>query len=190
MAFMKLASTAGYPKMFKTERSEVIKRFGKRGVTPLVATLLLISFSVGLGAVVMSWGQHYIEQTAEFITAAQAQPLGCDPVSISFITLGGRSEVCISSISRAVKAFIENGPKVAVDNIQARVVGSDDVDTVESILPSPLGRTASIKATFTHNPVGQVRQVKFTPYISVNNQKTYCDKGSVMVEDPIPECNG
>lgn len=162
----------------------------KRGVTPLAATLLLISFSVGLGAVVMSWGQHYIEETAEFITAAQAQPLGCDPVSISLITVGGKRQLCIAPLSRAVKAFIENGPRVGIDNVQARVTGTDRLDTIEAVLPSAIARAQSIAATFTYQPVGEVRQVKLTPYLTVNSQRTYCEQNSIIVDEPLPQCTG
>ena len=39
----------------------------KRALTPLVATVLLVAFSVGLGALVMSWGEDYISEKAEFV---------------------------------------------------------------------------------------------------------------------------
>lgn len=160
----------------------------KKGVTPLIATLLLISFSVGLGAVVMSWGQNYIEEKAEFITAAQMMPLGCDPVSISLITLGGAKQLCIASLSRAIKAYIENGPDAAIDNLKARVVGSDGIDEIEPVLPSPVMRAGSGTAVFSHKPVGTIKQIKMTPYITVEGKKQYCDKRSIIVEEPFSQC--
>lgn len=39
----------------------------KRGISPLLSTLVLIAISIGLGAVVMSWGRGYIEERAEFV---------------------------------------------------------------------------------------------------------------------------
>lgn len=160
----------------------------KKGVTPLVATLILISFSVGLGAIVMSWGQNYIENTAEFITAAQAQPLGCDSVSIGLITIGGGRQLCVVTPSRTIKALIENGPKVDVQNIQARIVGSEGVDTIENILTTPLNRAASATSTFSHQPIGNVRQIKLTPYVSLNGKPTYCTNKAIIIEEPINQC--
>lgn len=160
----------------------------KRGVTPLVATLILISFSVGLGAIVMSWGQSYIENTAEFITAAQAQPLGCDSISIGLITIGGGKQLCVISASQTVKALVENGPKADVDNLQARIVGSDGVDTIENILSSPLTRAASATSTFSHKAIGTVRQIKLTPHISINGKPTYCTNKAIIVDEPINQC--
>jgi flagellin-like protein len=40
------------------------KSFGKRGISPLVATILLVAFAVALGSVVMSWAQGIEEDVA------------------------------------------------------------------------------------------------------------------------------
>lgn len=160
----------------------------KRGVTPLVATLMLISFSIGLGAIVMSWGQHYIEEKAEFITAAQVMPLGCDPVSVSLITLAGARQICLAPLTRTIKAFIENGPDATIDNLKARVVGSDGIDEIEPVLQSTLARAGSGTATFLYKQVGSVKQVKMIPYVTVEGKKQYCDKRSIVVEEPFAQC--
>ncbi len=36
----------------------------KKAVSPLIATFLLLVFSIALGSVVMSWGKGYVEQAA------------------------------------------------------------------------------------------------------------------------------
>lgn len=149
---------------------------------------MLISFSIGLGAVVMSWGQHYIEEKAEFITAT-AMPLGCDQVSIGLISLGGQKQLCIAPLTRTIRAFIENGPDAAVENLKARVMGSDGVDEIEPVLGSALSRAGSQTATFTYKPVGVVRQVKLTPYVNIDGNKQYCDRRSIVAEEPISQCS-
>lgn len=37
----------------------------KKGVSPLVATLLLVAFALVVGAVTMTWGKNYIEKAQE-----------------------------------------------------------------------------------------------------------------------------
>lgn len=160
----------------------------KRGVTPLIATLLLISFSVGLGAIVMSWGEHYIEEKAEFITAVQTMPATCNPVSLSLITLKGSRQLCVAPLTRTVRAFIENGADIVVDNLKARVVGSDGIDETDKVLAEPLSKAASVTATFTYKNVGRVKQVKLIPYLNLNGKQTYCEKQSILVEEPIEQC--
>src|SRR3989338_3340522 len=50
---------------------------GKKGVSPLIATVLLIAFAVALGAVVMNWGRSFVQQqTAEAEKTTQTK-LGC-----------------------------------------------------------------------------------------------------------------
>ena len=34
----------------------------KKGLSPLMATLLLVIFAIALGSVVMSWGKEYVEE--------------------------------------------------------------------------------------------------------------------------------
>lgn len=37
----------------------------KRGLSPLVATLLLVVFALAIGTVTMNWGKSYVEQIKE-----------------------------------------------------------------------------------------------------------------------------
>ena len=37
----------------------------KKGISPLVATLLLVAFALVIGAVTMTWGRNYIEKVQE-----------------------------------------------------------------------------------------------------------------------------
>jgi flagellin-like protein len=42
-----------------------MKMMNKRGISPLIATVLLIGFAVALAAVVMTWGLDFITDTAD-----------------------------------------------------------------------------------------------------------------------------
>lgn len=57
----------------------------KRGVSPLIATVLLIAFAVALGAIVMNWGRTYVEDTQEFAREGSEGDLVCSsPENIGF----------------------------------------------------------------------------------------------------------
>ena len=43
-------------------------RKNKRGISPLIATVLLIGFTVALAAMVMTWGSGFIKKTTEQTT--------------------------------------------------------------------------------------------------------------------------
>jgi len=52
----------------------------RRGLSPLVATVLLIAFAVALGAVIMSLGKSYVESIPEEISTGDAV---CDPTTVT-----------------------------------------------------------------------------------------------------------
>ena len=67
----------------------------KKGLTPLVATFLLLVFALGIGAVTMNWGKAYvdkinIEEVAEPPTAIVINPAALeDPLKklqVQYIT--------------------------------------------------------------------------------------------------------
>lgn len=52
-------------------------RNNKKGVSPLIATVLLIAFAVALGAIVMNWGRAYVEDTQDFARDSSEGQLKC-----------------------------------------------------------------------------------------------------------------
>jgi flagellin-like protein len=151
----------------------------KRGMSPLFATVLLIAFSVALGAVVMSWGESYIEEKAEFVQGVQEIPRGCDAVMFSIMNVHATPQICQKD--NTITVFLDNGPDVALANVQAKVVG-DDVSVAEGILPAQLPRSGSVKSVFAFAPVGQIREVKFTPIIWKGQDVIYCPQKAIRVE--------
>ena len=57
------------------------KKVGKRGISPLIATVLLVAFAVALGAVVMNWAKGVEEtegpKTTGAATDSSLQTSGC-----------------------------------------------------------------------------------------------------------------
>ena len=155
--------------------------FGKRGISPLIATVLLISFSVALGAVVMSWGQTYIAQKAEFATGVQEYSSGCAQAEISILTVRDTPRVCYRF--GQVEIYINNGP-VELSGIKASVIGDKDVSNVENALASPLAAqsVASLKLAFDSG-LGVLQQVKLTPKADA----TLCAAKTIIAES-IPPC--
>ena len=49
----------------------------KRGISPLIATVLLIGFTVALAAMVMTWGSGFIKKTTEQTEKGAASALKC-----------------------------------------------------------------------------------------------------------------
>lgn len=156
----------------------------KKGVSPLIATVLLIVFSIALGAVVMSWGEAYIEEKAEFVQGAQETVAGCDATALNIISVGGAPQICVNN--DIIEAFVQNGPSTEVYDVHARVLGDDGISVRESVLASPLAPSDARKVLFRFEPVGTIRQVKLTPMVLRAGVLTPCSDRGVVVENVNP----
>jgi len=152
----------------------------RKGITPLVATILLVAFSVGLGALVMSWGEEYIEEKAEFVQGTAEVRSGCDAASIDIIKIGGQPQACYGS--GVIQLWIDNGPDMDLFNIHARIVGENDVEVIEQILLRPLLKSNAVKVNIPYSPIGSIKQIKLTPKIWTEREIATCSQGAINVE--------
>lgn len=162
----------------------------KRAISPLVATILLVAVSVGLGALVMSWGEDYIAHRAEFVQGPQErQLLGCENVKLSIIKINNVLQVCKSLKKNTVDVWLDNGPDIDLYNIHARIAGTVGVDVIEEILETPLAKENAVKVSIPYdiNKVGDILQVKLTPKIYVGNEVISCSDNAIRIER-IPDC--
>ena len=158
----------------------------RRGITPLVATILLVAFSVGLGALVMSWGEEYIEQKAEFVQGTAEVKSGCDAAKIDIIKIGGQTQACFGPDT--IQLWIDNGPSIDLYNIHARIAGANGVDVKEEILTEPLLKTNAAKASVPYNrAIAPILQIKLTPKIWTGKDIAVCAQSAINVER-IPPC--
>ncbi|HSU72399.1 MAG TPA: hypothetical protein VLJ21_00945 [Candidatus Binatia bacterium] len=152
----------------------------KRGVSPLIATLILIGFSVGLGAIVMSFGEAYVEEQATFVSSPEVGG-SCTAVDLQLITVKGVPQICVRD--RVVELSLDNGPGTPIAALQARVVGTDNLYLAPNVLKSPLLPASSLKTAFTLDPIGTPVQVKLTPVLHTVNGQVFCPDQAITVED-------
>ena len=158
----------------------------RKGITPLVATILLVAFSVGLGALVMSWGEEYIEQKAEFVQGTAEIKSGCDASKINVIQIGGQVQACVGR--DVLQLWIDNGPDMDLYNIHARIAGERSIDVIGEILEGPLLKSNAIKAEVPYDTsIGKILQVKLTPKIWTGKDIAICAQSAINVER-LPVC--
>jgi flagellin-like protein len=158
-------------------------KMDKRGVSPLVATILLIALSVALGAAVMSWGEDYIEEKAEFVQGVQETITTCDVVSFSVIQVGGVQQFCQED--GLLKGLIDNGPDADIQDFHARIVAEKGLSVDESVLSQPLPRGSATPVSFAIGDVGAVQQVKLTPKIMSGGKESVCSRQALLVENVL-----
>jgi len=157
----------------------------KRAISPLIATVLLIVLSVGMGVAVMSWGEEYIEAKAEFVQGVQETVTSCDLVQLSIIKISGVEQMCLAETT--VKGLIDNGPDADVQDIHARLLGANGVYVDESILDTPLPRGSASPVAFSVGDIGAISQIKFTPKTLIAGKQVVCSKQAIVAEN-IRKC--
>jgi len=157
----------------------------RRGITPLVATVLLVAFSVGLGALVMSWGEDYIAQKAEFAQGTGEVKSDCDAAKISIIKIGGQLQACVAPTG--IQLWVDNGD-VDLSNIHARIAGTQGIDVKQDILMAPLVKSNSVKSIVSYkSEIGQVLQLKLTPKVWTGTKEVMCTNNALEIES-LPNC--
>ncbi|MFH1053296.1 MAG: archaellin/type IV pilin N-terminal domain-containing protein [Candidatus Woesearchaeota archaeon] len=161
------------------------KRFSKKGVSPLIATVLLISFAVALGAIVMSWGRNYVQDVTEDTYGFSAE-LKCDDVMIDIVNIGGRKDICYTG--NAIQFTLENNGMQIID-LKLSIVGEDGVSNEVLGLANPLDSGMVLKHPLTAltNVVGTINHIKIIPEIMVDGQSHYCISSAEEI-DQILEC--
>ena len=162
---------------------------GKRAVSPLIATVLLIAFAVALGAVVMSWGRSYVEDQIDISSGSSAVQFICSQdVKIEVSKIRGEPQLCYDSTSGRIDAILQNTGNYDVDNIQLGVIGND-VSTNNSILSSKLKKGDPVKVSalyavngITSADIGQIKQVKLTPKIRTASGEQYCTDAALTFD--------
>jgi hypothetical protein len=139
----------------------------KFGIAPLIATLLLISFAVSLGVVVMNFGRAQVELEAEC-------PLNID---MEFAVIGGADDICTTGSE--VKFSVENSVNIKVQGLLVNIIGTDKAETFE--LPDAVIEKGGLyfgKVAFS----GEVRQIKITPKIVLQGEEQICTEKALITE--------
>ncbi len=109
----------------------------KKGVSPLIATVLLIAFTVALGAVVMNWGRSYVTETAEKVKTSSDIELSCEQdVGIDWISISDVPQLCYGGEGSAGFIFfmVKNIETTDIESLGMNVIGTINVLSNSSIM--------------------------------------------------------
>jgi hypothetical protein len=164
----------------------------KKGVAPLVATLLLITFAIGLGTVIMSWGS-----TVNMLSKSQEERLReaeirCDRlVSVNFFN-DSSSAMCYSSRRKNVRFDILNNGTFRVVGINLLMFGDKNSESttfdIDDVNLDPSG-VRSIVQPYEYGRLGPIIQLEVIPKIVVRDEDTlFKCTGKRIIALSIPEC--
>ena len=157
--------------------------FAKKGVSPLIATVLLISFAVALGSVVLNWGRNLDVSPSDDI---------CEEVKILIRDLGN-TDVCYKSDGK--QAFLNfaltNDGSVPVEGLGIFILGEKgtkllDLDTF-TIAPKGLIDVIDTSVAYDIETYGNIKQVQFLPKAKGKDSITLCP-GSTIKTEKVRAC--
>ncbi len=157
------------------------KHIGKRGISPLIATVLLIGFAVAVAALVILWGtgviKGQIEKTGEF---AQGK-LGCE----SQIEIDLDQATC--SPGRVVVG-VENLKDIAVPNLRGRVIGDGGASSSLAGVPLNSNEKKNVAFVFDSSKVGKPKAIEVIPVLYSGNNQVTCDGQKIAIEVDNSRC--
>ncbi len=131
------------------------KRLSKKGISPLIATVLLVGFTVSLIALVIIWARGFITEKAQKEDILAQARIKCQSLSfdVTYLAQGG------SSLVTRVK---NTGPQ-NIDGFIFRIKGSDETQPLETT--DIIRRADSREIQTSIGDVGTVSTVDIIPRI-------------------------
>ncbi len=158
----------------------------RKGVSPLIATVLLIAFAVALGAIVMSWGKSYITQTQTDVQNKGNLQMTCsEDVGINILSIAGSFDACYNDSNSSAKGKVEftlkNSGSEALAGLKVQVITNvsvNETDITRSIEPGSVYRNNSISY-----PANQsFKELVINPEIKVGSDTKVCANSEITLD--------
>lgn len=145
----------------------------KQGITPVMATLLLISFAVAVGIVIMNFGRAQVESEAECAI----------DIGLKFANIGGQDDICYNSGKKELAFTLENGVNINVEGVIVNIIGTEKADSFE-MNNAKIGKAATYmgQAAYDSGISGKIRQVKITPKVVLYDAEQICTEQALIME--------
>lgn len=151
--------------------------YSKRGVSPLIATVLLISFAVALGSVVLNWGRN--------LEIAKPGDI-CAGVSIK-IRSANNAEACYggSGKNTYLQFVLDNDGSTDIGGFGIWVTGDKGTKLLDfNDLSIKRGELLDIKDTsikYDAEAYGAIQSIQFFPKIKDDGSMEICARSSIKV---------
>ena len=119
----------------------------RKAITPLISTILLLVFAIGLGTLVMSWGNSdHVE--------------GCEDMSIDVTTLNGKPQICYDNNN--LNILLENNGKVKISKIDIILLNDIDYTSISTDVNIEPGRFQRVSIPLQNSKILKIRVIPNT----------------------------
>lgn len=148
----------------------------KKGITPLMATLLLISFAVAVGVVVMNFGRAQVESEAEC-------PVN---IGLEFSVISGDDQICYDAGKKDLLFTLENGVNTDVNGLVVNIIGTQKAETFEINSEIIKAGVHLGRVNYDSSVSGEIRQVKISPKVTLYDEEEVCVDQALIAENIRP----
>ena len=154
----------------------MFEKRGKKAISPLIATVLLIAFAVAIGVMIMNWGKDVVARAGD-----------CPDVQLEVQLINGKPMFCYDSLNNKINIMLKNTGTVDVKQLKLRVVTenfqADEKDVDDSAI-----KVGEVKPeAVSYSRPGKFR-AEFIPAINFAGKDKICS-GQAVVADNIAACS-
>ncbi len=143
-------------------------RLTRKGISPLIATILIIGFTVALAAVIMTWGQSFVKVMTKGTEANTEKQLACSKVLFTI------TDACADIPVEEVQITISNEGNQKIESFIIRIhsqPGNMAVTDFNVNSLDPFG----IKTAYEPFPdTAEVRLIEAIPTVNVLGEMVTC----------------
>ncbi|MGV8162793.1 MAG: hypothetical protein ACP5N2_05685 [Candidatus Nanoarchaeia archaeon] len=148
----------------------------KKGMSPLLLTILLVAFAVALGAMIMSWG-------ASKTINSQGT---CDNVELVVQKAYNTDMICFNNETGKLKIIVKSTGKQQINSLIYRRI-TPDMSIRDTPLPSSEMNPGRIYEAEIPYQSGSRVHIEILPQIMIENIPSLCDSKAIIREN-IPPC--
>lgn len=156
--------------------------YSKKGLSPLIATVLLIAFAVSLGTMIMSWSIEPEPTT----TPIEEQGV-CERTQITLQEITSGDAICYDQENEVVRFLLQNTGDTTISQLTLRVIddqqGFNETTLNAELAPGDLG-SWEIRHT-TNSP--ETRTASIMPRVEDGNFAQSCPDQQIQ-EIQLPTC--
>jgi len=164
----------------------------KKGISPLIATVLLLVLVVVIGAIIMTYVRTYTTESLSTASRVTAKETTCTiNTAINWVRVGDYLKVCFNNESGAqeVRAMFTNDGEIALKGYKVRVTTDTQILTYEvdgeiAVGAGALFKSESINPGILANS-SRVDKVEIIPKIVVpgKNEEAYCVNNKIEADN-------
>lgn len=140
----------------------------KRGISPLIATVLLIGFTIAIAAIVMIWGGNIVKERAQKISAKNEAQTSC----ATKIEIDLKTAKCLDS---KLNVVVENKGSDTINGFRARIHYGDGDIATENV-PETISKVSQKTLKIDYDTAKSVDSVEIIPFVIKQSLSYTCSE--------------